>query len=372
MKNVGLLSESLACSLSFQGDIMTNRGNNETIKTYFTFAALLAWVIVLGPAVARAQSGNTIYGCYNRTDGTLRRVNGAADCRNYEIPISWNSQGPQGVRGDPGAQGLQGLKGDTGATGAQGPQGGKGDTGIGVNGLFGDGSDGDVTISGGLTTLTRDMYYHNLTINAGQLNPGGFRVFVSGTLTLSFDASIARDGNPGPLDPDIAARALSAGTLGGSDKGGTFVMIPEGQTNSLGGSGGSSSRASGGAVSPPDLSAGGSGVFRSATQALSGRSLDGIIVNGGGGGGGSGGGSGGGGGGVVVVAARTIISLGTSTITAKGGDGFGVSTGGGGGGGGVVIVITTTPQPAGLTLSAIGGGSGGGANGAAGFTAWLN
>jgi len=34
-----------------------------------------------------------------------------------------------------------------------------------VNALFGDGSDGDVTITGD-TTLTRDMYYHNLTINA--------------------------------------------------------------------------------------------------------------------------------------------------------------------------------------------------------------
>ena len=38
--------------------------------------------------------------------------------------------------------------------------------------LFGDGSDGDVTISGN-ATLARDMRYRNLTVNAGvTLDPG--------------------------------------------------------------------------------------------------------------------------------------------------------------------------------------------------------
>ena len=46
----------------------------------------------------------------------------------------------------------------------------------GVDALYGDGSDGDVTITGD-TTLNRDTYYHNLTINPGTtLNPGGFRI----------------------------------------------------------------------------------------------------------------------------------------------------------------------------------------------------
>ena len=50
---------------------------------------------------------------------------------------------------------------------------------------FGDGSDGDVTISGAVT-LTRDMFYRNLTIAAGAaLNPLGFRIFVSDTLDLT-------------------------------------------------------------------------------------------------------------------------------------------------------------------------------------------
>ena len=51
--------------------------------------------------------------------------------------------------------------------------------------LFGDGSDGDVTISGH-TTLTRDMFYNNLTVNANRnLITDGFRVFVKATLTLN-------------------------------------------------------------------------------------------------------------------------------------------------------------------------------------------
>ncbi|HYJ92112.1 MAG TPA: hypothetical protein VEV84_12435 [Pyrinomonadaceae bacterium] len=427
--------------------------NITTVKLYFALAVFVAWVILLGPAIVRAQSGNTIYGCYNKSDGTLRRVNSGADCKNSEIPISWNSQGPQGVqgpqgpqgpKGDTGARGSQGPKGDTGATGAQGskgdtgatgvqgpkgdsgaqgPKGDKGDAGQSVTGvdipagancanggvmytsadgnhfvcngvqgpkgdtgaqgasgsssgfgagLFGDGSDGDVTIAGA-TTLTRDMYYHNLTINAGQtLNPGGFRIFVSGTLTFDAGggASIARNGIDGCSGTGCPSGALLPGTLGGTTGAGS-------NRNSLGGSGGPGTGTFGDTEIPPTASAGGHGVFRSATQALGGRSLDGTLVNGGGDGGGGGDGTlfvggGGGGAGVVVVAARTIVFTGSSAvITAAGGTG--ASIGGGGGGGGVVVVITTVPQPPGLTLSAIGGGgSGGGANGSPGFTVWLN
>lgn len=43
---------------------------------------------------------------------------------------------------------------------------------------FGDGSDGDVTISSN-TNLTRDMFYNNLTVNTGiVLNPMGFAIYV--------------------------------------------------------------------------------------------------------------------------------------------------------------------------------------------------
>ena len=239
-------------------------------------------------------------------------------------------------------------------------------------GLFGDGSDGDVTITKS-TFVTRDMYYNNLTIESGQtFNPNGFRIFVSGTLTLNKGARISRDGNDYGVD---WGAALSAGTLGGSGAGGSIATSYEGSggavANSLGGSGGGFQNFHNGVASPPDVSVGGGGVFRSALQALSGRSLDGAVVNGGGGVGPYAGG-GGGGGGVVVVAARTVVvSGGATTISANGGGSS--SPYGGGGGGGVVVVITTTAQPAGLKLSASGGIGGYNCSpGADGFTAWLN
>lgn len=53
----------------------------------------------------------------------------------------------------------------------------------GTDKLFGAGSDGTVTISVN-TSLSRDMYYANLTVNSGiTLFTNGFKIFVSGTLT---------------------------------------------------------------------------------------------------------------------------------------------------------------------------------------------
>ena len=226
--------------------------------------------------------------------------------------------------------------------------------------FFGDGSDKDVTISID-TTLDHDMYYHNLTITSGKiLYPDGFRIFVSGTLTLEDGARISRDGNDVDPTKGLYGTALSAGTLGGA--GGGYSTQLQAVTNSLGGSGGGF----GAEASPPGMSAGGVGVFRSALQALGGRSLDGALVYGGAGGAGN---FGGGGGGVVVVAAHEIVlSRGTATISANGG---GSVNPGGGGGGGVVVVITTSAQPVDLTLLALGGYSNSGYPGTDGFTAWL-
>lgn len=61
--------------------------------------------------------------------------------------------------------------------------------------FFGDGSDGDVSISG-TVTLSRDMYYKNLTIPASQiLNPNWYRVFVQETMSGS--GKIQRNWNDG-------------------------------------------------------------------------------------------------------------------------------------------------------------------------------
>ena len=455
------------------------------IKTYFTFAAFVAWVIVVGPAIVRAQAGNTINACYNKTNGSLRRVNSAADCTNAEILISWNIQGQKGDKGDtglpgapgakgdkgdPGAQGIQGaagtngnsirqstqpfgsvngdncqsgsghafeiidgsgnviagtrvvvcdgtqgnpgpqgLKGDPGesveglavppgadcayggvmyasasgknfvcngapgAKGDPGAQGPKGDPGAGVNSLFGDGSDGDVTISRD-TMLTRDMYYNNLTLERGVvLNPNGYRIFVRGTLSFELGSSIARNGNDGT--ETSGGQPLAPGTIGGGGGIGPAGKLGD-VTNSLGGAGGcvvypvDPGWKRGGLAGLPAIDDGGPNVLRSAVAAITGRSLSGARIWGGAGGAFDNySGYPGGGGGVVVIVASVVI--GTGSITANGGPAPGYA---GGGGGGVVVVVSTVAQPAGITLSAAGGTSRGQVGceiGSPGTTMWL-
>lgn len=119
------------------------------VKLYLSLAAL-ALCAVHGAPEAGAQTGGTIYACYDDNNGQLRRVGGPGECKNHETQLTWNAQGqpgpagpqgppgpagPQGPKGDTGEQGPAGPKGDTGAQGpqgepgAQGPQGPKGDRG---------------------------------------------------------------------------------------------------------------------------------------------------------------------------------------------------------------------------------------------------
>lgn len=230
---------------------------------------------------------------------------------------------------------------------------------------FGDGSDGNVTISTP-TTLTRDMYYDNLTVN-DVLTTANFRIFVRGTLTGNGSGVIQSNG------------ANASGTIAGAATTGYF-------SNTAGVNGGASSSANNPSVAgqTPTYSLGvnnapasgstggtsGNGNAGGATGALGGTvnlprswgkllfdTIQGVIFaattlfkivsapgaasgpSGGGTGsvnGGAGGGSGASGG-LVWIAAR--IWAGTFIIKALGGNGGNGSNGGnggtyGGGGGG--------------------------------------
>jgi hypothetical protein len=86
--------------------------------------------------------------------------------------------------------------------------------------LFGNGEDGDVTISAD-TSLSEDMYYNNLTIDSGKtLNPNGWRVFVKNTLTLNGDLGIKE-----------SVTSVSAGSLSGT------VGVGQSVVDGLGGAG---------------------------------------------------------------------------------------------------------------------------------------
>lgn len=109
--------------------------------------------------------------------------------------------------------------------------------------FFGDGTDGDVTISAN-TNLTRDMYYDDLTVNASYtLDPSGFKIFVKGTLTIAATGAIAANGgaggnggNGGNATAGVVGAAGTAGTAGAvADAGGT---LPAPLVGIAGGAGG--------------------------------------------------------------------------------------------------------------------------------------
>src|SRR5665213_275512 len=135
------------------------------------------------------------------------------------------ARGPRGATGPKGSTGVAGAQGSAGAAGQPGTTGQSGSTGppgVGINGIFGNGADGNQTIAAN-TTLTRDTYYDNLTVGSGvTLNPGGFRIFLSGTLTLQNGSRISRDGTDATASGPPAG--LTAGSLGGSGPGASHSL----------------------------------------------------------------------------------------------------------------------------------------------------
>jgi len=285
---------------------------------------------------------------------------------------------------------------------------------------FGDGSDGDVTVTNTQVTLTRDMYYRNLTFSGGGAGifPAGFRVYVSGTLTMPSSTLIYGGGNAGgngasgvagsagaalPAANLGASTAGSAGGTAGTGTGGNSSVA--GAVVGMGGAGGSGG--AGGEVFGISAPGGTAGVGGPATYSpriiltdwLS--RTTGVLLQGGGGGRGGGGGGGdnpflgggggggGGGGRPMLVFAKTIINNGT--ISANGGAGglggpgqedeiceedcndpacwnHSAGGGGGGGGGGGSITMAYMAYSGSGTITVDGGSGGvGGASGSCGL-----
>lgn len=227
------------------------------------------------------------------------------------------------------------------------------------SGFYGDGSDGNVTIST-TVTLTRDMFYDTLTINSpGILKPSGWRVYCKTALTVNTGGSVNANGIAG--SGATAGTAISGNTLSGNTgaggAGGTTTGSNAGTsgTGSLGGgtgaAGSGASGAGGVARSVTAVSASSLRAMPSAALGLFNGSggTNTLVIGGQGGSGGGGdgtnaGGGGGSGGAVLIINARTVTNSGT--ISADGGAGAtpaaGNTGGGAGGGGGLVIINTST------------------------------
>lgn len=145
---------------------------------------------------------------------------------------------------------------------------------------FGDGSDGDAVCdgstsvtgmsrSGSTYTMTRDVYFDDLTINASVIvNMNGYRVFVRDTLTVN--GLIHRNGNAG---------GNASGTTGGS--GGAALADGYLKGSLAGATGGNG--ANGGSSTSDNPTAGGNGA--NLTNSIGSNGLAGVAGGNGGGGG---------------------------------------------------------------------------------------
>ena len=102
----------------------------------------------------------------------------------------------------------------------------------GNDAIYGQGTDGNVTISGN-TTLTSDKYYNNLTVNVGvTLTSSGYKIFVKNTLTLNGTISV----NAGTTTGTVHAVTTStnvANVLGGIGAGSSANSAPSWVTENI-------------------------------------------------------------------------------------------------------------------------------------------
>ena len=100
-------------------------------RVTFVAGAVVAAAAGVAYATTAITSVDTsvIHACRNTTNGNLRVVDSAADCRTPEAAIAWNVVGPAGPAGPAGSAGPPGPAGADGQPGPQGPAGPQGATG---------------------------------------------------------------------------------------------------------------------------------------------------------------------------------------------------------------------------------------------------
>jgi len=210
----------------------------------------------------------------------------------------------------------------------------------GVDSVYGTGADGDAVLDGTTTVLsmapsssvysmTRDIYFNDLTINANvRLAPNGYRIFVKGTLKL-----VGANSTIG-----YTAGFSTAGSIAQGGAASTAV------THSLGGS------ATGFTATAPTAAMGGVNYFRVPTQAVTGYTITAsggpTFLRGGAGG------SSQAGGGVIIIAARYISGPASGTAYIK-------APGTAPAGGGVILIVSSAETlAAGITTDVTGQNAG--------------
>ncbi len=291
-------------------------------------------------------------------------------------------------------------------------------------GIFGDGTDGDLTESSGTTTVTETKYYNNVTLTGSAILTANepMLIFIKGTLTVSTGALVHMDakggtggagGTIGPSGGGAGGPAPSPPTIGTPGAVGSAIStVGQVATNGVagiagvdttggGGEGGNSGAPlpSAGGASPSNAGVGASGgtlsrtiknihVFLGQDTVATGIGAGGTGGSaagrgggggggaggpnsgqpggpgGGGGGGGAAGGTGGNGGGTLVIVARVIDLQSGGLISSDGGDGNVGNNNPGS------PLNGTNGSAGGLHANGGGGGGGSSADGGTGGSAW--
>src|SRR6185436_352414 len=104
--------------------------------------------------------------------------------------------------------------------------------------MYGDGSDGTADFDGASTpagstksgsdyTLTRDVYYTNMTMATGTtLDPAGYRIFGTGTLTMNGTSKIKRNGPNGGNGSNATNNSGANGGVGVAMADGYLIGFP--------------------------------------------------------------------------------------------------------------------------------------------------
>lgn len=242
-------------------------------------------------------------------------------------------------------------------------------------GFFGSGRDGDQTVKDGVTSLTSDKYYNNLTIEAsGTLQTNNYRVVVrnrlqnDGLMEITSNVDGGADGTKGTNTQGVYNATVDGGAGGtGAGSNASNLGLAIGGAGGNAGSGSSGAGGTGGTATVPTAAQGGIEVLNNSTHislattfSYGAGKLRGGAGGGGGGGDGTNSGGGGGAGGSYFPIVAYKIS-GSGTFSARGGNGGSPAAGncgGGGGGGGGVIVFVTSSNVSSLTTT-VAGGTGG-------------
>ncbi len=259
----------------------------------------------------------------------------------------------------------------------------RGLSGFGLPHIFGDGSDGDLTLTVNTSLSVAIKQYRNLTIPSSYTLTGSISfqsrliLFVQETLTVAGTIDQGAKGYEGGAASTVDGNGGKSHThsmaVGGGGGGGGGTS-----TTSVGGEGGFNISGRGGLGGNPG-SAGTAGAVVDTIDITRFRlktSLKDYAIESMGGGGGSGGGdgtdggAGGNGGGAILIFANEVLITSTGVITSFGanGDAAGAGNrgGGGGGAGGLIYIVTRNYTNLGSVVAAGGTGGSGSGTGAAG------